>query len=159
MAVDLTAGENAQGTVLLLADRRNSALKKALRKAGFQILEAFTTDHAVAVCVNNLIDAVVLDQNWFIETDGWSVAQSVKAVKPNLRVLLIVDARKTGTELPKGVDAIIPAENPAEAGAQLEQYFRPPLRLKSVAPKRNKVLRSKNPVPLKDWIKGIDSPK
>lgn len=162
MPVDPTAVQNAQGTVLLLADRRNSTLKKALRTAGFQIFETFTTDHAVAVCINNPIHAVVLDQNWFVETEGWSVAQSVKAVKPSVPVLLIVAGRKLGAKLPVGVDAMLSARDPAVVVARLEQlisYDRAQARMKAVGPRRNRILRSKNPVSLKDWVKGIDSPE
>ena len=162
MAVNPTAGQNAQGTVLLLADRRNSNFKKTLGKAGFRVVESFTTDHAVAVCANNRIDAVVLNQNWFLETEGWSVARSLKAVKPSTRVLLILETHRVSPELPDGVDAMITVGHPAEVVSQLEKlisFAQPPVRVKAVGPKGNKVLHSKNPVPLKDWIKGIDSPE
>jgi hypothetical protein len=45
---------------------------------GFRVVESYTTDRAVAICVNNSIDAAVIDQDCFVETDGWSVAQSMK---------------------------------------------------------------------------------
>ena len=162
MSLELTPGQNALRTVLLLADRRSSALKKALRKAGFQVLEIFTTDHAVAVCVNNRIDAVVLDQNWFVESEGWSVAQSIKAVKPNVSVLLILATRKISAKLPPGVDAMIAAGNPAAVVAQLKQltlHPQRPLRRKSIQPAGSKVVCSKKPVPLSDWVRRIDSQK
>lgn len=160
MTVELPAGHNAQRTVLLLADRRSSALKKALRKSGFQILETFTTDHAVAVCVNNQVDAVVLGQNWFMETDGWSVAQSVKAVKPNVCVVLVVETEQLRAELPEGVDAMLPATDSAQAVARVTELIANPA---GRAPLRDtksklKVVRPRRPVPLSEWVKGIDSP-
>ena len=160
MAVERTAGQNPQGTVLLLADRRSSALKKAFRKAGFLVLETFTTDHAIAVCVNNRVDAVVLDQNWFIETEGWSVAQSVKAVKPNLFVLLILETEKLSAPVPEGVDAMLPARDPARVVARIVDLISnpaQPMPLIDPNPKKN-IVQSKNPVPLTEWVKGIDSP-
>ena len=60
------------------------------------------------MCVSNSIDAVVLDQEFFIEVDGWSVAQSLKLVKPGMCVLLVTRANPVGkTGLPKGVDAMV----------------------------------------------------
>lgn len=76
------------------------------------MVESYTTDRAVAICVNNTIDAAVLDQECFVETDGWSVAQSLKAVKPNLCIVLVSLARRLHKKLPQGVDAMIDADNP-----------------------------------------------
>lgn len=97
-----------QRTVLLLLDRRGSNLiRKRLITAQYGVVETFTTDHAVAVCANNPVDAVILDQDLFIETGGWSVAQSLKAVKAHLCVLLVTNAERVAKKLPKGVDAMI----------------------------------------------------
>lgn len=71
------------------------------------MIETFTTDQAVALCVSNKIDAVVLDQEFFVETDGWSIAQSIKLVKPRICVVLATRARALNDRLPKGVDAMV----------------------------------------------------
>lgn len=71
-------------------------------------MTSFTPDHAVALCVNNPVHAVVLDQAHFVVTDNWSVAQSLKMIKARMCVLLIVRGRIVGKDLPDGVDAIIP---------------------------------------------------
>jgi DNA-binding response OmpR family regulator len=84
----------AIGTVLVLAERRNSRLSDHLRSRGYEVLETFTTDHAVAVATNNPVDVVVLDQDCFIETDGWSVAQSLKVAKAGICVLLATRAQR-----------------------------------------------------------------
>src|SRR5579864_3355062 len=94
-------GSSSQHTVLLLIERRGSRLRGLLTKAGYRVVDSFTTDHAVAVCVNNPVDAVILDQDCFVETDGWSVAQSVKAAKPNIGVLLVSRAKKISKRMPK----------------------------------------------------------
>jgi hypothetical protein len=94
-------------TAVCLVDRRRNALCRALRNARITVIETFTTDQTVALCVSNRIDAVVLDQEFFVEVDGWSVAQSVKLVKPSICVLLATRAKFLTNNSPKGVDAIV----------------------------------------------------
>lgn len=95
-------------TVLLLADRRQSHTQRALRTAGYRVMLSFTADHAVALCVNSEIDAVVLDQEHFVVTDDWSIAQSVKMIKPRIRVFLIIRGKILSPKLPMDVDAMVP---------------------------------------------------
>ena len=113
-----------QPTVLLLVERRDSRLTERLSKAGYRVIETYTTDRAVAVCVNNPVNAVILHQDLFVETDGWSVAQSLKAVKPEVCVLLITEAKKLTTKLPEGVDAIVAAAKSAEVLAELQRLLK-----------------------------------
>lgn len=94
-------------TVICVVDRRRNTLSRAMRDAGMTVIETFTTDQAVALCVSNKIDVVVLDQEFFVETDGWSVAQSVKLVKPKICVILATRARALNDRLPQGVDAMV----------------------------------------------------
>ena len=98
-------------TVVCLVDRRRNAVARGMRKAGITVIETFTTDQAVAVCVSNHVDAIVLDQEFFIEVDGWSVAQSVKMVRPSACVLLATRAKILTQRYPKGVDAVLPSED------------------------------------------------
>jgi hypothetical protein len=105
---------NPKPTVLLLADRRQSNTHRILRTSGYNVLLSFTPDHAVALCVNHAMDAVVLDQEHFVVTDDWSVAQSVKLIKPRTRVVLMVRGRILGKKLPPGIDAMI-AEGDTQA--------------------------------------------
>ncbi len=72
----------------------------------------FTPDHAVAICVNNQVDAVILDQAHFIQTEGWSVAQSLKMIRNNLCVILVVHGEIMGNAAPEGVDAVVPENDP-----------------------------------------------
>ncbi len=94
-------------TLICVVDRRRNSLCRALRNAGNNVIETFTTDQAVAVCVSNKIDAVVLDQEFFVEVDGWSVAQSLKMVKPSICVILVTRAQSLHKSLPQGVDAML----------------------------------------------------
>ena len=100
------------GTVLVLAERRKSKLTHHLRGCGYHVLETFTTDHAVAVAVNNPVDVVVLHHDCFVETDGWSVAQSLKVAKQGICVLLATRAQRISKRIPEGVDAVVSAAEP-----------------------------------------------
>lgn len=70
-------------------------------------MTTFTPDHAVAICVNNKVDAVVLDQSHFIETEGWSVAQSIKLIRHTICIILVVRGKLLAKHLPEGVDAMV----------------------------------------------------
>jgi hypothetical protein len=94
-------------TVLVLADRRQSHTGRALKSAGYRLMTSFTADHAVALCVNNPVDAVVLDQGHFVVTDNWLVAQSLKMIKVRMCVILVVRGKIVGKEMPPGVDAVV----------------------------------------------------
>jgi hypothetical protein len=98
---------NPAKCVLLLADRRQSQTAIVVRRTGYRLMTTFTPDHAVALCVNNDIDAVVLDQAHFVVTDNWSVAQSIKLIKPRICVVLIAHGKIVSRELPAGIDAIV----------------------------------------------------
>lgn len=94
-------------TILLLVDRRQSRTARSLKDLGYGIMTTYTPDHAVAICVNNKVDAVVLDQQHYIETEGWSVAKSLKMIRATICVILVVRAKVVTAELPDGVDAVV----------------------------------------------------
>lgn len=101
-------------TIMCVVDRRRNPVARTLRLAGFEVIETFTTDQAVALCVSSHIDCVVLDQEFFIETEGWSVAQSLKMVRPTICVLLVSRAQRLNDNLPKCVDAAVSTRKPQE---------------------------------------------
>lgn len=103
--------QKSAGTVLLLADRRQSETSRVLKGAGFRLMTTFTPDHAVAICVNNNVHAVVLDQEHFVVTENWSVAQSLKMIKQDICVILVVRGKIVGGDLPAGIDAIVPVKD------------------------------------------------
>lgn len=147
-------------TVVLLVERPSPVLKRLLVKADYKVVETYTTDRVVAVCANNAIDAVVLDQHLFVETDGWSVAQSLKAVKSNLYVLLSTSATTLTRKLPEGIDAIVASDDHNEIVARLARLVPThdnPVRQADDG--RGKIVQSPNPVSLSEWRKGIDSPE
>jgi PleD family two-component response regulator len=118
-SVDLTTSQ-----LVLLADRRNSQTEKALKGLGYRLVTTFTPDHAVAICVNNPVDAVILDQEHFIQTEGWSVAQSLKMIRRNLCVLLVVRGKLVGGDLPDGVDAVVRDDDAQALTATLKQMLK-----------------------------------
>src|ERR1041384_1082512 len=110
-------------TVLLLAERRSSQTAKTLKNSGYRVMTTFTPDHAVAICVNNSVDAVVLDQQHFAETEGWSVAQSLKMIRNKVCVVLVVRGRVVGSKLPMGVDALVPEHDSQALLASLKNLL------------------------------------
>ena len=111
--------KNPPATIVLLADRRQSQTAKALKGSGYRVVTTFTPDHAVAMCVNNTVHAVILDQEHFIQTDGWSVAQSLKMIRNRICVVLVVRGKIIARELPTGVDAVVPEHDGAALVATL----------------------------------------
>lgn len=94
-------------TILLLVDRRQSRTARVLKDLGYGIMTTYTPDHAVAICVNNRVDAVVLDQQHFIQTEGWSVANSLKMIRSTICVILMVRGKVLSPHLPDGVDTVL----------------------------------------------------
>lgn len=101
------AYNNHKPTILLLVDRRQSRTARVLKSVGYNIITTYTPDHAVAICVNNRIHAVVLDQQHFVETEGWSVAKSLKMIRARICVILVVRGKIVAHDMPEGVDAVI----------------------------------------------------
>ena len=116
--------KGSQITIVLLADRRNSQTAKTLKGLGHRLMTTFTPDHAVAICVNNPVDAVILDQEHFIPTEGWSVAQSLKMIRNNLCVVLVVRGKIVGSDLPAGVDAVVPDQDALALTATLKHLLK-----------------------------------
>jgi len=112
----------AKGRVLLVSDSRRSAALRVLRRSGFEVVMTYTADHAVAVCASRDFAAVVLDQGLFLEVDGWSVAQSIKLVRPRQRVVLIARAKPLDGDppVPKGVDNVVSSDELRELSRVIE---------------------------------------
>jgi DNA-binding response OmpR family regulator len=116
--------KNSPATIVLLADRRQSQTAKALKGSGYRVVTTFTPDHAVAMCVNNTVHAVILDQEHFIQTDGWSVAQSLKMIRNKICVVLVVRGKIVARQLPTGVDAVVPEHDGAALLATLRHLLK-----------------------------------
>jgi len=86
------------------SDMRVKTFQSVLGSAKYEVISAFTSDQAVAFCINNAVTAVVLDSE-FLTVEGWSVAQTFKGLRPGLPVLLFVEDDHHGP-IPQSVDAI-----------------------------------------------------
>jgi DNA-binding response OmpR family regulator len=95
-------------TIVLLADRKQSQTARTVKGSGYQLMTTYTPDHAVAICVNNPVDLVILDQEHFIQTEGWSVAKSLKMIRQGVCVILVVRGKIIDNQPPEGVDAVVP---------------------------------------------------
>lgn len=110
-----------RGLIAWLISRADRLLLRKLQTLGFKVLEAYATDKLVADCVNQPVEVVILDQNYFVETAGWSVARSVKHIKPHAYVILVARQSWPHDRLPKGVDAIVPVGEPQQLLGLVEQ--------------------------------------
>lgn len=84
------------------------ALQEAIQRHGYEVLLAFTADHAVAVSISNHCDAVILDAE-LIRAEAATLAQTLKLARPEIPILLL-DHREDRTRkdsLPHGVDAAV----------------------------------------------------
>jgi DNA-binding NtrC family response regulator len=79
------------------------AMRDAFPIRDYNVISASTPEQAIAVCVSNHISAVVLDSEFSTES-GWSAAQTLKMVNPQLPVMLLLKSAE-GCVL-KGVDAV-----------------------------------------------------
>jgi CheY-like chemotaxis protein len=82
------------------------AMRSAFPALEYQVISASTPEQAVAVCLNNQISAVVLDSEFCTEA-GWSAAQTLKMVNPQLPVMLLLKSAEGC--VPCGVDAVVPS--------------------------------------------------
>lgn len=86
-------------------------LHGALENKKGAVLTAFTADVAVAFCLNNHVDAVVLGSE--LLDDKWTVAQTLKSIRPTLPILLFTDAAIAPGTL-SYIDAVIPSKGLSE---------------------------------------------
>lgn len=93
--------------ILLLLKTRSPFLIRFLEKHGYDVFEARSADHLVALSLSNQTHAVIVDVCLLGEIEGWSVAHSVKMVKRSLPVLLLCHGPvPERVQLPTAVDAI-----------------------------------------------------
>jgi DNA-binding NtrC family response regulator len=79
------------------------AMRDAFPIRDYNVISASTPEQAIAVCVSNHISAVVLDSEFSTES-GWSAAQTLKMVNPQLPVMLLLKSAEGC--VPNGVDAV-----------------------------------------------------
>jgi DNA-binding response OmpR family regulator len=94
---------------------------REVKTSGFEVTMAFSAAQGVAVCMGNQVAAVLLDAA-FIRNDDWTVAKSLKLVKPNVPILLL-DCRDLSRRkgLPPSVDAVANSGDPKKVLAELRR--------------------------------------
>ena len=96
-------------------------LERLLREQGYKLVVPATADHAIAICLNNRIQAVLIDSQSLDEKEDWSLAQSVRAVSPDTPVLLLVRSPAEQTSLPEAVDCVVSDKDPQQILIQLRK--------------------------------------
>jgi DNA-binding response OmpR family regulator len=100
------------------------ALQEAIQRQGYEVLLAFTADHAVAVSISNPCDAAIVDAE-LIRAEGVTLAETLKLARPEIPVLLL-DHREDQSRrdsLPKGVDAAVDGKSHRAVLAWLAAIF------------------------------------
>jgi DNA-binding NtrC family response regulator len=110
--------------IILLLDSHSRFLQQFLHSQGFATSYASTADRALALCVSNPVQAIVIDEGLLASVDGWSVAQSVKMVKPSIPVILLSHGPLTNASLPDSVDFLASDADLQQLTAVLKQCVR-----------------------------------
>ena len=98
---------NSRRLILLLLKTHSPFLVAFLQRSGYAVSEAYSPDHLVALCLSNPAQVAIVDVCELGAVEGWSVAQSIKMVKPSLSVILLCHgALPAEVELPTAVDAL-----------------------------------------------------
>jgi DNA-binding response OmpR family regulator len=100
------------------------ALQEAIQRQGYEVLLAFTADHAVAVSIANSCHAVIVDAE-LIRAEGVTLAETLKLARPEIPVLLL-DHREDQSRrdsLPTGVDAAVVGKSHGAVLAWLAAIF------------------------------------
>ena len=103
--------------ILLFVSSQHIRLEKLLRSKGFRVVVLVEADQVVAFSLSNRSDiaATIIDEMSAPEEEGWSLARSLKAVCPNIPVMLLVSSRATERRSwPEGVDCVVGDSEPRE---------------------------------------------
>jgi CheY-like chemotaxis protein len=95
----------------LLLKTRSGLLESLLRQWGYAVARVTSGEHAVAVCLHNPVEAVVIDQSALAEVEHWSLAQSLKMVRSDVSVIVLLHGPVPKGEPPQAVDCMVSASN------------------------------------------------
>ena len=114
------------GLILLLIGEKHARLEKLLREHAYRLVVPTTADQAVAICLNNRMQAVLIDSDWLDEKEDWSLAQSLKMVSPDTPVLLIARASDEPSKVPESVDCVVSDAEPQQILDELRRCVQTP---------------------------------
>jgi DNA-binding NtrC family response regulator len=100
-----------------------SELERVLREHGYTVVVPAAADQAVALSLHNKFHAALIDEVTLTQAEDWSLAQSLKMVRPQVPVLLLVKASDTKQQpMLEGVDCVVSeAADPLEVIDALTQ--------------------------------------
>ena len=105
------------------AEQRRS-LRSRLKSFGYALSEVSSGHERVAVCASNAIQGVLLDAAFLDQVEGWSLAQSLKMVRPSVSILLLDTERQVrSSALPNGIDAVCRTHDSQEVFAHLQRLL------------------------------------
>jgi|SRR6185312_16635707 len=100
------------------------ALRHALKNSRYSAITASTSDQAVAICVSQIVAAAVVDAK-SIRDQEWSVVKTLKGVRASLPVILLEDrVGDRESQLPEGVDAVVPISSPTVLRNRLDELIK-----------------------------------
>ena len=112
------------GLILLLIGGEHAQLESLLRKHGYGLVVPATSDQAVAICLSNRIQAVLIDSVSLAESEDWSLAQSLRAVSPDTPVLLLVNSPAEWSNVPEAVDCVVSSTEQQQILIELRRCVR-----------------------------------
>lgn len=84
-----------------------------MKSGGLDVTLALTSDDGVALCLGNHFAAVVLDAS-LIRKDDWTVAKSLKLIKPGLPIVLLDPRSSSRDTLPPDIDVRASCDDPKD---------------------------------------------
>jgi len=100
--------------VLLLVGGRYTSLETLLQRRGYLVIVPGSPDHAVAICLHNQIVSALIDEEFLADADSWSIAESLKAVCPNISIVLLIRGSAAKGYPLRGVDYIVNDSEPQQ---------------------------------------------
>lgn len=89
-----------------------------MKSGGLDVTLALTSDDGVALCLGNHFAAVVLDAS-LIRKDDWTVAKSLKLIKPGLPIVLLDPRSSRRDTLPPDIDVCASCDDPRDVLVKL----------------------------------------
>lgn len=77
----------------------------AILQNRYEVLVITAPDQAVAVCASNLVATVVLASE-FLTAHGWTLAQAMKSVRPEIPLILLAEGHRD-VHIPHVIDAVL----------------------------------------------------
>jgi len=108
------AASSRSKLVLLLVGGRYTSLEALLQRRGYLVIVPASPDHAVAICLHNRIVSALIDEEFLADAESWSIAESLKAVCPDISIVLLIRGSAAKGYPLRGVDYIVSDSEPQQ---------------------------------------------